>query len=620
MPTRAGGTTLSGNLIRNAIGGAFGRARFLQESPILPDVWLGYLELRNPEKVPPNQKQLPPINRRADLLLSCATGSEPGTVAKRLQDKLFSPNPAAARIAHNRTSVVAELTFSELIGIVVPMTRWWGDLPPHLRNFDRARQSLVDKQVTFASSAEVEFFTFAATAGLLGLLLKSTNDDEAERLAKAMIEARGVTPEIMPLLEEYQQLAQYFEYSSPPDGAAIGRVQLNRRASLSVRQSRQTIKADASYNLFRGSAAKLKWAVIDCGIDARHPGFAPPPPAPGAAPAVAPAGAAFVSRVVTTYDFTGVRDLLSGSATHDAAGRPIEPALVAALKTLNDAGRQVDWSLVKDAVTIPHVPGLYKAPTADHGTHVAGIIGANWERDPDGKPVIGICPDIGLVDVRVFDGAEADEFNVIAALQFISYLNRSSEVLEIPGVNISFSFAHDVRNYACGRTPICNECEKLIDNGVVVVTAAGNAGYRQAEVVPTLADRYATMSITDPGNAPSVITVGSTHRTQPHTYGVSFFSSRGPTGDGRAKPDILAPGEKILSTTLNDKSGEKDGTSMAAPHVSGAAAILMTRNAELIGKPRMIKDILCRSATDLGREKSFQGAGIVDVLRALQSL
>jgi subtilisin family serine protease len=63
-----------------------------------------------------------------------------------------------------------------------------------------------------------------------------------------------------------------------------------------------------------------------------------------------------------------------------------------------------------------------------------------------------------------------------------------------------------------------------------------------------------------------------------------------------------------------------DGTSMAAPHVSGAAALLMSRHRELIGQPRRVKEILCASATDLGRERRFQGAGLVDVLRALQSV
>jgi subtilisin family serine protease len=59
---------------------------------------------------------------------------------------------------------------------------------------------------------------------------------------------------------------------------------------------------------------------------------------------------------------------------------------------------------------------------------------------------------------------------------------------------------------------------------------------------------------------------------------------------------------------------------MAAPHVSGAAAILMARYPELIGRPLRIKEILMATATDLKREHYFQGAGLLDVLRALQSV
>jgi len=84
------------------------------------------------------------------------------------------------------------------------------------------------------------------------------------------------------------------------------------------------------------------------------------------------------------------------------------------------------------------------------------------------------------------------------------------------------------------------------------------------------------------------------------------------------KPDLVAPGERIRSCVPGDAWKELDGTSMAAPHVSGAAAMLMARHAELIGQPRQIKRILCETATDLGRERSFQGHGMLDVLRAFQ--
>ena len=63
-----------------------------------------------------------------------------------------------------------------------------------------------------------------------------------------------------------------------------------------------------------------------------------------------------------------------------------------------------------------------------------------------------------------------------------------------------------------------------------------------------------------------------------------------------------------------------DGTSMAAPHVSGAAALLMARHRELSGQPARIKQVLCSSATDLGRERHYQGHGMLDILRALQSV
>jgi subtilisin family serine protease len=116
-------------------------------------------------------------------------------------------------------------------------------------------------------------------------------------------------------------------------------------------------------------------------------------------------------------------------------------------------------------------------------------------------------------------------------------------------------------------------------------------------------------------------------------YGVSYFSSKGPTGDGRYKPDLLAPGEKIVSSAAKDSRlvvkqaavpecnyFEQSGTSMAAPHVSGAIAAFLSIRREFIGETDAIKKIFTTSATDLGRSRYFQGSGLVDLMRAIQSI
>ncbi|GAA1524414.1 hypothetical protein GCM10009730_35920 [Streptomyces albidochromogenes] len=392
--------------------------------------------------------------------------------------------------------------------------------------------------------------------------------------------------------------------ADPPPRGVIDRrqrhpvtsVTTNRQAAPAVSRSRSTIKADAAEQVFSVDCGSIGWAVVDSGIDARHPAFYDWDTSATPAKQLA-------SRVARAFNFVGVRGTLSADA--------LENGLIDWSRALPYV--EMELPAPQHRATRTDMP--YTTPGDHHGTHVAGILGASW---PD-RAFRGICPQIRLYDFRVLDDrGEGDEFSIVTALQAIRHINEQAGRFVIAGVNISLSVPHDVATHSTGWTPVCIECDHLARSGVVVVAAAGNAGFSGA--MRTLGTDYHSISISDPGNAESVITVGSTHRSNPHRHGVSYFSSRGPTGDGRPKPDLLAPGEDIDGPIPGAGISAMHGTSQAAAHVSGAAAMLLARNRELLGRPERVKQILCSTATDLARERDFQGHGLVDVLRAMQSV
>ncbi len=311
--------------------------------------------------------------------------------------------------------------------------------------------------------------------------------------------------------------------------------------------------------------------------------------------------------------------------------------------------------------------GSEEQPLVDrfgHGTHVAGIIAGEItvekakngdvvyvtrQRNESGEisyapvPLLsgisGVAPQCKLISFKVLDDdGNGQASSLIAAILAIQEINGYGRRIRIHGVNLSVGYEFDPEWFACGQSPLCVEVDRLVRSGVVVVAAAGNTGYGS---VQSAAKGTVTagigLTINDPGNADKAITVGATHRDMPHVYGVSYFSSKGPTGDGRSKPDIVAPGEKIISCAvgapleellekLKDKGftrcdyREESGTSMAAPHVSGAIAAFLSIRSEFIGRPEEVKQIFLSTATDLKREKYFQGNGLVDLMRAIQSV
>jgi serine protease AprX len=563
-------------IVEEHIFGGVGERRFTQDSPIMPDVWIAFASGTD----------------RQDLLFSPHRDFTPARLADAIRSRLDERSMWAADIAYNATTVVAKLTFDELITMVLPLSGWW---QTHARPKSRDLSWLTRMLGLIASAPDVKSRTDTLPP-----------DRTLDTRGKGLL-ARARAPE-------------------KGNAKLLWSVNRNRLARTQLWRSAPAVKADAATRLFSISCSDLTFAVLDSGVDARHPAFARRDKNGKIAgrPGVAN------SRVTKTYDFTRIRALLDAHSLHhrtEAKKKGAKGTPRGETKDLRDgilSGRDVDWSLIEKLITVPH-DARYKAPKDDHGTHVAGILGGDWRVGDKGSnldmDLIGICPDIQIWDVRVLnEKGEGDEFSIIAALQFLRFKNAHSDAMAVQGANMSLSILHDVVNYACGRTPVCEEATRLVDSGVVVVAAAGNEGHIRYITPSGESDGFAYISITDPGNAEDVLTVGSTHRYRPHSYGVSYFSSRGPTGDGRVKPDLVAPGEKIKSPITEGGVDSKDGTSMAAPHVSGAAALLMARHRELVAEPRRIKQILCSTATDLGRERYFQGAGMVDILRALQSV
>jgi serine protease AprX len=630
--------------------------RFTQDSPVLADVWIAYAQ------DPQSQHDLLLTPYQSTLAVTSPGGGgagtsllTPGRLAQVLEERLgqerrtprwksWKPRrgEGSYEIAYNQSTVAVRLWFDELVRVVLPLSRWWttrickvpdGNLLWELEALDVRRQvaTWLTGPTDRRTQVAPDVLWCIQVIGIIALA-KETQEATQEKLWPPPEQADPAER-----LEYFSRvvdaLARLMMGMSAGDGhALVHLVSLNRRAKTTVWRSTVAVKADAATRLFNLSCNDLSWAVIDSGIDAEHPAFRCRQP-DGTAFAMAFSNGHNQTRIIGTYDFTVIRHLLS---TDPQALKQLPTSVRRKLKanpiigkTLRDSlksGREIDWALVLPLITVSH-DRTYQTPANEHGTHVAGILAADWRLQDTNFPfeqdIRGMCPDINLYDLRVLgpDGY-GDEFSVMAALQFVRYLNLHREVMAVHGVNLSLSIAHDVLNYACGRTPICEECERLVGGGIVVVAAAGNEGYHTLPVAASALSLsfFQDISITDPGNAEGVITVGATHRDSPHTFGVSYFSSRGPTGDGRSKPDLVAPGEKIEAPIPGKNITRMDGTSMAAPHVSGAAALLMARHRELVGQPHRVKHILCKTATDLGREKYFQGSGMVDVLRALQSV
>lgn len=223
-----------------------------------------------------------------------------------------------------------------------------------------------------------------------------------------------------------------------------------------------------------------------------------------------------------------------------------------------------------------------------HGTHCAGIAAANC---PELK---GVAPGASLLAVKVLSASGSGLASwVIAGIEYAVDPDRdpaTDDAADVISVSLGGSGDPD--------DELCAAVDNAAANGVVCAVAAGNSGPKN-------------YTVSSPGCARTAVTVGASSKEDE----IASFSSRGPvTSTFEIKPDVLAPGVAIASSIPGGGYASWGGTSMATPHVAGAAALL--RQLHPSWTPGEIKAALVETARDIGENVWTQGGGRIDVYEA----
>ena len=305
-----------------------------------------------------------------------------------------------------------------------------------------------------------------------------------------------------------------------------------------------TIRArDLPGSTLGNAGAGIKIGIIDDGVDQKHAFF---DPSGYTMPEGFPKGQA----AYTTAKVIVARAFPPSGATWKYAGVPFDP---------EDSG---------------------------HATHVAGIAAGNANTNANGMRISGIAPRAYIGNYKAL---------TVPTRSGLGLNGNAPEI--VAAIEAAVADGMDVINLSLGEP----EIEPSRDIVALALDAAAAAG-----VVPVVAagndfDDFGRGSVGSPGSAAAAITVGATTSTA--SPSMASFSSAGPTPISlRLKPDVVAPGTSILSSQPGGW-GLSSGTSMAAPHVSGAVALLLQRHPSW--RPAEVKAALTATAKPLaGRRRA----------------
>lgn len=238
-----------------------------------------------------------------------------------------------------------------------------------------------------------------------------------------------------------------------------------------------------------------------------------------------------------------------------------------ALDDLDDSSLTDDPKLVAffdayaNTTAVPYDSG-------EHGTWVAGIATGT---SGGNSPHVGGAPGANLVGARIGSPGGFPEYTAMRGLEWAI---ANKETYNISVMVCSWGIVLGGPNDHNGNSAISRAADRAVEAGISVVVAAGNSAL--------------SATVTSPGDAHDVVTVGSVN----DNGRISSFSSEGPTTDGRTKPDVCAPGEDITGAWSKSNTGyyEGDGTSAAAPLVGGLIALMLEANPDLT--PAQVKQIL----------------------------